>query len=208
MTPARKFFFQLTPSCRWSYSRWYIFMHQSYIQSIITESSVLLDISLDIRVIPERRAQSINVLISAKCSANMFPNTHSWYHSMSARREEAVSYRCQYPQWPRSLPPPLHAWHWRIAPPRNKRSFGRGAVLWRTCNQTFLSQWGEWPAGSVGTHFKTLPLYDPAVLKNKAGAPHSNGAFSDAALFTGGLVFFLKRVSPIICLVAAMLTVK
>lgn len=43
-------------------------------------------------------AQGINVLISVKCFAHMFPNTHSWYHSMSARPEEAVSYRCQYPR--------------------------------------------------------------------------------------------------------------
>lgn len=88
-----------------------------------SESSQLLrDVSRDIW--PEHRGQRINVLISVKCFAHMFPNTHSWYHSRSACPEEAVSYRCQYPRWPLSLPPaPPHTWHWRIVP-QNKGTGG------------------------------------------------------------------------------------
>lgn len=87
----------------------------------------------------------------------MFPNTHSWYHSMSARSEEAVSRRCQYPCWPCSLPPkPLHTWHWRIVPPEQRS----GGFLWRTSNQTFPLQWGEWPAGSISTHFKLFSVLE------------------------------------------------
>ncbi len=84
-----------------------IFMYQVTFNKC-SQSAAQHDVSLYIRLVPEHRAQRINVLISIKCFAHMFPNTHSRYHSMSARPEEAVSYRCQYPHWPFSLPPPLH----------------------------------------------------------------------------------------------------
>lgn len=76
-----------------------IFMYQ-VIFNECSECAALLDITLQTAYdwSPEHRAQRINVLISVKCFAHMFPSTHSWYHSMSARPEEAVSYRCQYPR--------------------------------------------------------------------------------------------------------------
>lgn len=80
-----------------------------------------------------------------------------------------------------------------------------GGFLWTTGNQTFLAQWTEWPAGSIRTHFTLCPIH-PTVLENKAGASHSNGVFGDARLFVVVLCF--KRVSPIICIVAAMLPEK
>lgn len=52
-------------------------------------------------------------------------------------------------------------------------------------------------------HTLNCALYDPTVLENKAGAPHSAGVFGDASLFM--VVLHFKRVSPIICFVAAML---
>lgn len=67
------------------------------IQLYSQQPATLLDITQPKQLIPERCAQQVNVLISVKCFAHMFLNTHSWYHSMSAHPEEAVSYRCQYP---------------------------------------------------------------------------------------------------------------
>lgn len=66
----------------------------------------------------------------------MFPNTRSWSPSVSARPEEAVSYRCQDPHWPLSLPQALHRGG---LCPENK-GLG-GGLLWRNGKQTFLSQW-------------------------------------------------------------------
>lgn len=98
----------------------------------------------------------------------MFLNSHSWYHSMSARPEEAVSYRCQSPRWPSPSPQTRHTntWHWRMrfVPPLEQRN---GGFLWRTGNQTFLTQWGEWSAGSISTHFKRSSM-DPTELQHKA----------------------------------------
>lgn len=92
-----------------------------------------INVSEDMWLVPEHRAQRINVLISVKCIAHMFSNTHSWYHSMSARPEEAVSYRCQYPRWPLSLPPPLHA-------------HGTGGLSPRT------KEWGVFCGGQATKH--------------------------------------------------------
>lgn len=88
---------------------------------MLTEFAALRDISADIWLVTEHCVQGINVLITVKCFAHMFPNTHSWYHSMSARPEEAVSYRCQYPCWPLSLPPPLHTHGTGGLSPRTKK---------------------------------------------------------------------------------------
>lgn len=52
-------------------------------------------------------------------------------------------------------------------------------------------------------HTLNCALHDPTVLENKAGAPHLNGIFGDACVFM--IVLRFKRVSPIICFVAAML---
>lgn len=98
----------------------------------------------------------------------MFLNTHSGYHSMSARPEEAVSYRCQSPRWP--SPSPQHSTQTHgtggleDCPPLGQRN---GGFLWRTGNQTFLTQWREWSAGSISTHFKVSSI-DPTELQHKA----------------------------------------
>lgn len=61
---------------------------------------------------------------------------------------------------------------------------------------------GEWPAGSISTHF-TLYSIHLTVLENNAGTPYSYGVFGDAGLFM--VILHFKRVSPI---VAAMLPEK
>lgn len=91
-------------------------------------------------------------------SAFIFPNTNSWYHSMlqlAACTEEAASYRCQYPCWPLSLPQPQHP-HGTGGLSCRTKEWG---FLRRTGNRTFLSQWREWPAGSIITHFKLCPTW-------------------------------------------------
>lgn len=104
---------------------------------------------------------------------------------------------------PSPLPPPTtaHTWHWRIVPPEQRN----GGFVWRTGIQTFLSQWRGWPAGSISTHFKLCSIRS-TMFGNKAGDPHSNGVFGDASVFL--VVLRFKRVSPIICFVAAMLPEK
>lgn len=129
-----------------------------------------------IKRVPKHQAQRINVLISVKCFAHMFPNTHSWYHSMSARPEEAVSRRCQYPRWPCSLPPTIAHMALKDCPPEQRS----GGFLWRTGNQTFLLQWGEWPAGSISKHFKQFSIQTHCSW-TKLDHRTPMGLFGDAA---------------------------
>lgn len=77
------------------------------------------------------------------------------------------------------------------------KGMGRG-FLWRTGNQTFLSQWEEWPAGSFSTHFK---LHSTLRLETKASAPSLNGLLGGDAGGVFTAVWRFKTVSAIICFV-------